>query len=70
MRSDWVAVIPERGAVKETARALLALARAPQDVRTAAGGAEFLVAPYVADLYNAPAEAPAPRRRAKKEEDS
>lgn len=63
---DWVTVIPAASDVKETARALLALAHDPQDVRTRGNGSEFLVAPYVADLYTSP-----PKRRrspAKKEE--
>jgi hypothetical protein len=64
---DGVTVIPDRAAVKEVARALLALARDPQDVRTAGNGNEFTIPPYLADLYNAPSE-PKPRRRIKKEE--
>lgn len=63
--TDWVTVVPAREDVKETARALLALARSPHDVRTVGTGHEFRVPPYLADLYNAP---PKPRRRMKKEE--
>lgn len=63
-----MSVVPARDAVKETARALLALARSPHDVRTAATGNEFRVPPYLADLYNA-SVAPKPRRRIKKEEE-
>ena len=79
MRDDWVTVIPERGAIADTARALIALARSPYDVRTARGGREFRVPPYLADAYNkpapapkapAPAEAPKPpRRRTRKDGD-
>lgn len=66
---DWVVVMPAPGDVKETARALLALADSPADVRTDGNGSEFLVAPYVADRYNtAPEPTPRPRRRAKKED--
>lgn len=66
MTDDWVDVIPGPGQVKEAAQALLALARVPGDVRTTAGGTEFRIPPYLADLYHAPA--PVKRRRAKKEE--
>lgn len=62
-----MSVVPAREAVKETARALLALACSPHDVRTAGTGSEFLVPPYLADLY-AVSVAPKPRRRIKKEE--
>lgn len=70
MKSDWVSVVPARGEVLEVARALLALARDPQDVRTGGSGNEFRVPPYLADLYSAPPQAPEPkpRRRIKKEE--
>lgn len=69
MRDDWVTVTPEAGAVKETARALLSLARVPADVRTDGNGDVFRVPAYLADMYIAPApEAPRPRRRTKKEE--
>ena len=74
MKSDWVSVVPARGEVLEVARALLALARDPQDVRTGGSGNEFRVPPYLADLYSAPtaeppqAPEPKPRRRIKKEE--
>lgn len=63
MVSDWVTIIPAAGDVKSTAQALLGFARDPHDVRTRGTGTEFLVAPYVADLYNAPR-----RRRTKKGE--
>lgn len=66
---DWTTVIPAPGDAPATARALLTLARDPGDVRTANAGNEFRVPPYLADLYNAPAEAPKPRRRARKEGD-
>jgi len=64
MRDDWVTVVPAAGEVKEVARALLALAHSPHDVRTAGTGTEFRIPPYLADLYNAPPK----RRRPKKEE--
>ena len=67
MRTDWTTVVPGPGQVKETARALLALARDPKDVYTAGGGMEFRIPPYLAELYNAPAEAPKPRRRTRKD---
>lgn len=73
MQDDWTVVVPPKGQVKETAQALLKLARSPQDVRTIGTGGEFRVPQYLADLYNTPAPAPAPaptpRRRTKKEGD-
>lgn len=64
---DWTVVVPAAGDVKETARALLALAGSPADVRTDGNGSEFLVPPELADRYN---ESLRPkRRRAKKEEE-
>lgn len=63
-----MSVVPAREAVKETARALLALACSPHDVRTAGTGNEFLVPPYLADLY-AVSVAPKPRRIVKKKEE-
>lgn len=69
MIDDWATVIPEAGQVKETARALLALARSPHDVRTAGTGSEFRIPPYLLDLYTAPEQPALPkRRRTKKEE--
>lgn len=66
---DWTLISPDPEYVKETASTLLALAHSPQDVRTARGGTEFWVAPYLADLYLSPAPEPAakPRRRTKKD---
>lgn len=71
---DWTLISPDAEYVKETASTLLALARSPQDVRTARGGTEFWVPPYLADLYLSPTPAPEPaapkpRRRTKKEGD-
>lgn len=63
-----MSVVPAREAVKETARALLALACSPHDVRTAGTGSEFRVPPYLADLY-AVSVAPKPRRIVKKKEE-
>jgi hypothetical protein len=68
MRDDWVAVIPAKGEIKAVATALLSLARSPHDVRTDGNGSEFRVPPYLAELYSAPEQTPAPRRRRKKEE--
>lgn len=67
MEDTWITVVPGPGAVADTARALLALARVPDDVRTTAAGNEFRIPPYLADLYNTPAEAPKPRRRTRKD---
>lgn len=75
MIDDWTTVVPAREDIAATARQLLALARSPHDVRTSAGGSEFRVPPYLADLYNAPEGDPfdppeaKPRRRTKKEGD-
>lgn len=66
MTGDWTTVIPAPGDVPATARALLALARDPGDVRTRRGGTEFLIPPYLADLYTKP---PAPRKRAAKQKE-
>lgn len=66
MGSDWIVVIPGPDEVQATARALLALASDPSHVRTQNAGNEFLVPPYLADLYSAP---PAPRRRRPKKEE-
>ncbi|MDF2711476.1 MAG: hypothetical protein K0R62_7128 [Nonomuraea muscovyensis] len=65
---DWTVVVPAAGDVKETARALLALADSPGDVRTDGNGSEFLVPPYLADRYTESLR-PKPRRRAKKDEE-
>ncbi|MFG2873294.1 hypothetical protein [Streptomyces sp. NPDC048338] len=64
---DWVSILPAHGTAAETAQLLLGLAEDPADVRTIRGGAEFLVAPHVGDLYEK-ALAPKPRRRTKKED--
>jgi len=61
MKDDWVTIIPARHEIKEVARALIALAASPHDVRTGRGGMEFRVPPYLADLYTAPRK----RRRAR-----
>lgn len=63
---DWVVVVPGQDGIPETARALLALAHHHTHVRTGGNGSEFLVPPYLADLYTAP---PKPRRRIKKDEE-
>lgn len=65
MEDDWTTVVPAPDRIQETARALLALARSPQDVRTDGNGSEFRIPPYLADLYTRPV----PKRRSKKEGD-
>ncbi|MYZ38430.1 MULTISPECIES: hypothetical protein [unclassified Streptomyces] len=50
--SEYSRVVPPPGEVQETARLLLGLAADPQDVRTVAGGAEFVVPSDVADAYH------------------
>jgi hypothetical protein len=72
MTEGWSVVIPAPGDVAGTARALLALADDPSQVRSQRGGAEFLVPDALAALYGAPApveetKPKAPRGRAKKE---
>ena len=64
MKDDWTTVVPKPGDVKETDRALLALADSPAHVRTDSSGSEFRIPPYLADRYNAP---PKSRRRKKEE---
>lgn len=59
MEADWTAVIPAPGQIMDVAKALLALADDPRDVRTDGNGSEFRIPPYLADRYNAPA----PRKR-------
>jgi hypothetical protein len=72
---EWIPVIPAKGKIKETVRALLDLAPDPRDVRSVGNGDEFLVPPELAAAYEAttqPAPEPAktPRKRvAKKESD-
>ena len=69
---DWTLISPAPEYVKETASTLLALASSPQDVRTARGGTEFWVPPYLAETYLRPTPEPEPvkaRRRTKKEGD-
>jgi hypothetical protein len=63
MTDDWVTVLPGPQGAAEVARDLLALARTVDDVRTTAGGQEFRVPPYLAELYTKP---PTPKRRAAK----
>lgn len=59
---DWVLITPGKEGPKVAAALLLELATSPADVRTASGGTEFRVPPYLAELYN-PTPAPAPKRR-------
>lgn len=63
MATEWVSVVPGPGEIKDVARALLALADDPADVRTQRNGSEFLVPADVADRYNAPVQEPVARRR-------
>lgn len=67
--SEWVTVVPGPGVLQETARALLAVAEDPRQVRTTNGGVHFLVHPLVAEKYNAPTK-PRRGRRAKVENES
>jgi hypothetical protein len=62
---DHAIVIPEKGKLKETARALLALADDPRHVMTEGNGTEFRVPQYLADKYAKTAyePAPTPKRR-------
>jgi hypothetical protein len=55
-----VVVTPGEAGLAALAAELLSLARHPGDVRTAGGANEFLVPPYLADLYTTP---PVPKRR-------
>lgn len=65
MMNDWVTIVPKTEDVAETARELLELAESPADVRTARGGAEFLVPQYLADAHGKPSR----RRRSPKKEE-
>jgi len=65
--ADWVPVIPGAGERRAVAILLLALADDPHHVRTTHGGAEFLVAPYVAERFTQPDPKPTRRTRNKKE---
>lgn len=52
MIEGWAVVVPEsRDQLVATARALLALAGSPADVRTQRGGAEFVVPVDVAEAF-------------------
>lgn len=68
---DWVPVVPGKGELGETARALLAIAGDTSLVRTEGNGTEFLVPSWVAERFTAPEEPQTPRRRgrAKKSEE-
>lgn len=65
---DWVHIVPGKEGPKVAASLLLELAVSPRDVRTESNGTEFLVPPYLAELYN-PTPVPAPKRRRVKKED-
>lgn len=65
---NYTIVIPGKGKVKETAKALLKLADNPGDVKTDANGTEFRVPSDLADRYARMAygtsePAPLPKRR-------
>jgi hypothetical protein len=63
--ADWVTIVPGKGEAGATAKKLLSIATSRSQVRTAEGGAVFVVAPEVAAAYNRPQEdKPAPRKRA------
>lgn len=62
-RDDWVAVVPVRGEEARVAAELLALAQHPGHVRTQGNGLDFIVPPYLAELYTKPPAPPAPKRR-------
>lgn len=66
MITGWITVEPGLAGPAETAKVLLALAEDPTHVRTGGNGSEFLVPPYLAELYTNP---PKPRRRTKKDEE-
>lgn len=66
-RDDWVLIMPGKEGPKVAASLLLELATSPADVRTAGNGLEFLVPPYLAELYN-PTPVPVTRRRRTKKE--
>jgi len=62
---EYTIVIPEKGKLKETAKALLELADDPRDVMTDGNGTEFRVPSELADRYARVAYTPevAPKRR-------
>lgn len=64
--NDYETVIPQPGAIAETARQLLAVADTPSQVLTHRGGTEFSVPAHVAQRYRE-SLAPKPRGRSKKE---
>lgn len=74
MRSDWVSIGPGKQGLEALRKELEALARHPGDIRTAGRADEFIVPPYLAELYTAPAPAaptatpPLPKRRRTKKE--
>lgn len=63
---DWISVGPGRQGMDVLRTELEALAQHPSDIRTAGAADEFLVPPYLAELYNTP---PAPRRRRTRKEE-
>ncbi|MFF1957963.1 hypothetical protein ACFVWX_13355 [Streptomyces sp. NPDC058220] len=68
--SDTSRVVPPPGEIKDTARLLLELADDPQDVRTVAGGNEFVVPAGLADAYHRKVSAPKGRAATSKRGDS
>jgi hypothetical protein len=68
MTDDWVSVGPGRQGMDALRKELEALAHHSSDVRTAGAADEFLIPPYLADLYNRPPVVQR-ARRTKKEGD-
>ncbi|MCL7377478.1 hypothetical protein [Streptomyces sp. 35G-GA-8] len=64
LMSEHSRVVPPPGETKDTARLLLELADDPQDVRTVAGGNEFVVPAELADAYHDKVSAASKRRAA------
>lgn len=65
VNDDYETFIPARGDVRDLARALLAVADDPSQVRTHRGGMEFSVPVHVAERYR---ESLRPSRRRTKRE--
>lgn len=65
MSDEWVSVGPGQQGMDALRSELESLANHPSDVRTAGAADEFLIPPYLADLYNTPL---APKRRRTKKE--
>ncbi|MFE4535689.1 hypothetical protein ACFRKB_11475 [Streptomyces scopuliridis] len=70
LMSEHSRVVPPPGEIKDTARLLLELADDPQDVRTVAGGGEFVVPAELADAYHRKVSAPKGRATTSKKGDA